>query len=145
MAEPADRRVEGRRGPVFWSSLVAGWGIIMYGVIGLLDNAGDTRPSDWARWFVGGAIVHDGLVAPLACGAGLLLARLVPARVRGPIQGGLLVSAVAVLFAWPFLRGYGLRPDNPSALPNNYGAGLAAVIAAIWLVCAALVLWRHRS
>jgi hypothetical protein len=124
---------------------VAGWGIIMYGVIGLLDNAGDTRPSDLVRWFVGGAIVHDGFAAPLVCGAGLLLARLVPARARGPVQGGLLVSTVVVLFAWPFLRGYGLRPDNPSALPNNYGAGLLVVLAAIWLVCGALVLWRRRS
>lgn len=64
-----------------------------------------------------------------------------PARVRAPVEVGLIVSGVVVLFAWPFLRGYGLRPDNPSALPNDYAAGLAGVLGGVWLVCSALTLW----
>jgi hypothetical protein len=45
----------------------------------------------------------------------------------------------ARVVAWPFVRGYGRQPGNPSLLPRNYAAGLAAYLAAIWTVALAIV------
>jgi hypothetical protein len=44
------------------------------------------------------------------------------------------------------VRGSGLRPDNPSALPNDYLAGLAIVLSAVWAIVAVVVIrsWRRR-
>jgi hypothetical protein len=130
-----------RRGVGFWLGLVVGWATMGFGLAGLLSEADDTRPGDLARWFLGGAVAHDALAAPVVCGAGWLLARAVPRSVRAPVAGGLVVTAAVVLYGWPFLRGYGLSPDNPSALPLDYAAGLATVLAAVWLVSGGLA-WR---
>jgi hypothetical protein len=135
------------RGGWFWAGQLIGLGLIAYGLIGLFDNHADTHPDRWVRWFVGSALVHDGLVAPLVCLAGWGLSRAVPGRIRAPVQAGLVVSAAVVVFSWPCLRDYGNRPDNPSALPNDYAAGLLTVLGLIWLVCAALavVAWRRPT
>ena len=137
---PPERRRFG-----FWAGMAVGWPVMGFGLAGLLAEAADTRPGDLARWFISGAVVHDGLVAPVVCGAGWLLARAVPRALRGPVASGLVVSAVVVLYSWPFLRGYGRRPSNPSALPLDYAAGVAAVLAAVWVVCAVMMLrcWRR--
>ena len=134
-----------RRGLGFWLGLAVGWPVMGFGLAGLLGEAADTHPGDLARWFLSGAVVHDGLAAPVVCGIGWLLARGVPRAVRAPVAAGLVVSGVVVLYSWPFLRGYGLRPDNPSALPLDYGAGLAVVLASVWVVCGALAVrgWRR--
>ncbi|HEY3240152.1 MAG TPA: hypothetical protein VGL92_11345 [Acidimicrobiia bacterium] len=130
-----------RRGFWFWTGLVVGWATMGFGLAGLLGDSADTHPGDLARWFLGGAVAHDALAAPVVCGAGWLLARAVPRAVRAPVAGGMVVTGAVVLYAWPFLRGYGLRPDNPSALPLDYAAGLTTVLAAVWVVCGALA-WR---
>jgi hypothetical protein len=136
-----------RRGFWFWAGLVVGWTTMGFGLAGLLGDAADTHPEDLARWFLGGAVAHDALAAPVVCGAGWLLARAVPRTVRGPVAAGLVVTGAVTLYAWPFLRGYGLRPDNPSALPLDYAAGLATVLVAVWLVCGGLALrsWRRAQ
>ncbi|MGH9041547.1 MAG: hypothetical protein ACRDZ3_15105, partial [Acidimicrobiia bacterium] len=134
-----------RRGIWFWAGLVLGWAVMAFGLAGLMGDAADTHPGDLARWFVSGVLTHDALVAPAVCGAGWLLARVVPRAVRGPVTSGLVLSGVVALYAWPFLRGYGLRPDNPSALPLDYAAGLTTVLALVWVACGALALrcWRR--
>ncbi len=134
-----------RRSVAFWGGMVLGWAIMGFGLAGLLGDAEDTHPGDLVRWFVGGALAHDALLAPLVCAGGWLLARSVPRAVRAPVAGGLVVSAAVVLYAWPFVRGYGLRPDNPSALPLDYATGVAVVLAAVWLACGALAVrcWRR--
>jgi hypothetical protein len=45
------------------------------------------------------------------------------------------------------VRGYGVRADNPSALPKNYLAGLALVLAVVWSAVALIALrsWRRRT
>lgn len=147
MNQPAPPHEAGSDAPGgwgFWVGLVVGWATIAYGVGGLLDNATDTRPGDLVRWYVGGALAHDLVAAPLVCGAGWLLGRAVPRVVRAPVAAGLVVTASVVLYTWPLLRGYGLRADNPSALPQNYAAGLAWVLGAVWVVCGVAALWCWR-
>jgi len=136
---------QGRR--TFWICAALGWLVIGYGVWGLFDNASRTNPDQWVRWFVGSLVVHDFVVAPVTFAVGALVIRRIPRRVRAPFQAGLVVSAIVGLTVWPLVRGYGLRADNASALPNNYLAGLALVLVVVWSAVALFVLrsWRRRT
>ena len=78
-----------------------------------------------------GVVVHDGVLAPLAIGAGLLVSRVVPSVARGPVAVGAVVLATSTLLAVPVLGRFGARADNPTLLDRNYVVG--------WLVLAALV------
>jgi hypothetical protein len=147
MGEQADRAL-GRvpRGRVFWICLGIGWLVILYGILGLFDAAARTNPEQWIRWFIGSLLVHDFVLAPLTITAGALLVRRVRGPLRAPLQAGLIVTAIVVLTVWPLLRGYGLRDDNPSALPNNYLAGLVPVLMVVWsVVVLVAALSRKRS
>lgn len=137
-------RKPGAKQFVFSPWTIAGIGIMAFGVFGLFLDSADTRPDRWVRWFVGGALVHDLIVAPIVIGVGLLVA-LVPRRFQGPVQGALISSAIVGITAFPFVGGFGRRSDNPSALPNDYAAGLLWVLAVIWAVAGAWILWRLRK
>ncbi len=128
----------------FWISAAIGWAVIGWGVIGILSNSLDTRPSNLAKFVVGGALLHDLLVAPVAVLVGVLIARAVPAPARGPVQAALAVSAIVALFAYPLVRGYGLAANNPTSLPYNYGRNLVVVLGAVWAVTAAAVVMRLK-
>ena len=132
---------QGRR---FWISAVVGWAVIGWGVIGIFSNSIDTRPANLARFVVGGALLHDLLVAPLAIGAGVLLTRAVPGRARAPVQAALAISAVVALFAYPLVRGYGLAANNPTSLPHNYGLNLVVVLGLVWAAAGTAVLVRLK-
>jgi len=131
----------------FWVCVALGWVVIGYGVWGLLGNATRTNPDQWIRWFAGSLIVHDLVIAPVTFAVGALVVGRIPLRYRAPLQGGLIASAIIVLTTWPLVEGYGLRADNPSALPNNYLAGLALVLAVVWLAVAIIATrsWRRRT
>jgi hypothetical protein len=125
--------------------LIAGALITGYGIVGLIVDGARTHPIEWIKWFVGGLIVHDLLLAPVVFAAGTLVARWVPDHLRGPIQAGLISSGIVTLTVWPFLRAYGRSPDNPSILPNDYLGGLAVVLALVWIGVLAASLLRRRS
>lgn len=116
--------------------------VIGYGIRGALVDAADTHPPELARWVVGAALVHDLVVVPLAVAVALLVRRLTPPRAWPPVRAGLAATGVLALVGWPFVRGYGRDPTNPSLLPRNYGAGLAVAIGVVWLTVAAWVAWR---
>ena len=128
----------------FWISAAIGWAVIAWGVIGILSNSLDTRPANLAKFVVGGALLHDLLVAPVAVLVGVLIARTVPAPARGPVQAALAVSAIIALFAYPLVRGYGLAANNPTSLPHNYGLNLVVVLGVVWAVTAAAVVMRLK-
>ena len=131
----------------FWVCVALGWVVIGYGVWGLLDNASRTNPDQWIRWFTGSLIVHDLVVAPVTFAVGALVIGCIPLRFRAPFQSGLIASAIIVLTTWPLVRGYGLRSDNASALPNKYLAGLAMVLVVVWSAVAFFAVrgWRRRT
>ena len=131
----------GRR---FWISAAVGWAIIAWGVIGIFANSLDTRPANLARFVVGGALIHDLLVAPVAILAGVLLTRAVPGRARAPVQAALAISAVVALFAYPLVRGYGLAANNPTSLPHNYGLNLLIILGVVWAAAGAAAVLRLK-
>ena len=134
-----------RAGPLFWISAAAGWAVIGFGVRGIFQHSLDTRPANLARFVVGGALVHDLIVAPLVIVAGVLLARAVPGRARAVVQAALVVSAVVALFSYPLVRAYGLAANNPTSLPHNYAANVLVVLGVVWAAAAAAVVVRLRS
>jgi len=121
-----------RLGRMFWVSAVLGWIVIAYGVRGLLHHHVDTRPANLAKFFVGGALVHDLLFAPVVLVVGVLLARSAPRPARAWLQAGLLVSGSLALFSFPLVRDYAKVIHNPSSLPHNYAANLAVTIGVVW-------------
>lgn len=131
-------------GRLFWPALALGWVVMTIGAWGLVSDADKTQPAESVRFVVGAAVVHDLLLAPVVVLAGWGLARIVPARARGPVQAALVVSAVVALFSVPFVRGYGRVATNPSILPRNYGAGLALILGAIWATTAVVVAIRWK-
>ncbi|MDP8937579.1 MAG: hypothetical protein M3O23_07620 [Actinomycetota bacterium] len=133
-----------KAGNGFWLSAAIGWVVIGVGLRGIFEKHVDTRPGQLARFVVGGALVHDLVVAPLVILAAVLVARAVPGRARPFVQAALVVSTVVALFAYPLVRAFGLATDNPTSLPHDYGANLLLVLGVVWGVAAALMSRRLR-
>jgi hypothetical protein len=119
-------------GRIFWLGLAAGWAVMLFGLAGLFDDAARTHPVNFGLWFIGSALVHDALIAPVVFALAFTIVRLVPARVRPFLRTGLILSAAVLVVAFPVIAGPG-KPGNPSALPRNYPAGLAVILGLIWL------------
>jgi len=132
---------------LFWVGLFVGWVVIAVGVRGLLVNEDSPMPTDppgWALLLLKSNLVHDFVLVPAVLLVGAAVARVVPTEVRAPIQAGLIATGVIVLFAFPFVRGYGVKRDNPTVLPQNYGRGLLIVLGVVWAVTAALAVWQWQ-
>ena len=140
-----ERDDDRRSGPRFWISAAAGWAIIGFGLRGIFEKSLDTRPGNLARFVVGGALLHDLLVAPLVILLGVLLARAVPGRARAIVQAALAVSGIVALFSYPLVRASGLATNNPTSLPHNYTANLLVVLGVVWAVAAGMVIVRLRT
>lgn len=114
--------------------------VMAYGVRGVFVDAASTKPGELGRWLVGGALVHDLVLVPMVLVVGWALHRLVPAGpTRRVLTWCLATSGVLALVAWPFVRGYGRQASNPSLLARDYGRGLAAYVAVVWLIGATVL------
>lgn len=136
MTSPAAPETTSRRGLLV--GLALGLPVLAYGVRGVAVDAARTHPAELVRWMVGANLVNDLVVVPVALVVGRVGARLTPDRLWPAVRAGLLVSGMLVLVAWPFVRGYGRDPTNPSLLPRDYGAGLLAALGVVWLAAAAM-------
>lgn len=87
---------------------------------------------DTGVWLAGGVVLHDFVLVPLTLLLGLVLIRLLPAYLRAPVVGGLVVLGTVTLMAVPVLGGWGANADNPTILDRNYTAG--------WLVVAGVTI-----
>ena len=138
--------LHGRRaGARFWLSAAAGWLIIGVGVRGIFQHTIDTRPASLARFVVGGALIHDLVVAPLVLLVALGITRAVPRWARSIVQAAVGVTAVLALFSYPLVGAYGRATRNPTSLPHNYTRNLTVVLGIVWAVAAVAVLVRLRN
>ena len=122
------------------------WPLVVGIVVGAVCTAvgvgaavDSSKPVVLAQWMVGLTLAHDLVLAPLVLFAGL------GTRRRPWLAGGLLVSGVVVLVAFPFVQGYGRLPGNPSFLPRDYTRGLVLTLVAVWLATAAVAWWSGRG
>ena len=135
----------GHRGPAFWVTAAAGWGLIAWGLRGITVHRIDTRPGQLLRFFATGLAAHDLVLAPVVLAAGVIVARTVPGRWRAPVQAVLLSVGAVSLYAYPFVRGYGHRLGNPTSLPRDYAAGLVLVVVAVCIAVLAGHLAFHPA
>jgi hypothetical protein len=124
--------------------LALGLPIVAFGVRGVLVDADRTHPAELARWIVGSAVATDLLLVPGAVAVGAVARRFAPRSWWPTLRAALMVTGSLVLVAWPFVRGYGRDPANPSLLPRDYVGGLALAVAAGWVIAAA-VRSAHRA
>lgn len=127
-----------RYGIAFALSLAVGGLILLYGLYGIYDHRGETKPLEWVIWFVGAAILHDALLAPFVYGIGRLAAPRLPAAIKAPVVGGLVASGLVAGFAIPFAFKFGRREIDPTNLPLDYWHSLWIVLGVIWAVVIAL-------
>jgi hypothetical protein len=130
------------RGRPFWIALSLGAAITAFAVAGVARSLQGAELSSYLTWWTAGLLIHDAVIAPGAAVAGLVLARLLPAHIRPPLQAAGYISVAVVLTTLPLLLGHGRRPDNPSLQPNDYSRNVLLVVAIIWTVGAALALRR---
>ncbi|WP_330333672.1 hypothetical protein OHS33_30760 [Streptomyces sp. NBC_00536] len=114
--------------------LLGGLGLLLIAV-GIRQVIALPDPLDVAIWLGGGLVLHDGIIAPLVLGVGLLLAAGAraagwSAAARGLVRGALLTGGVLVMVTLPLLLRPG-APPNPSALPLPYGRNLLLVLGAV--------------
>lgn len=123
------------RGPWWrWLFLVPGLAAVGYGAVGLL--AADVPLGAWTTWFVGSALLHDLVIAPVWIGLGWLAARVLPRPARPAAVVGAAVAGVLTLVSLPFVLGFGADPDNPSFLPHDVGRNLLLIVVAVLLAAA---------
>jgi hypothetical protein len=128
-----------------WLFLPPGVAAVLYGVYGLLTAGSRVPLGSWLTWFVGSALLHDLVIAPIWIGLGWLAVRVLPAAARPAAVVGAAVAGLLAVMALPFVLGVGEDPANPSFLPRDYGRNLllvdvgVLVAAAVW----ATVATRH--
>lgn len=135
---------ERRHGARFWLSAATGWLVIGIGLRGVFQHTIDTRPASLARFVVGGALLHDLVVAPLVLLVAFGVTRTVPRRARPVIQAAIVITAVVALFSYPLVRAYGRATHNPTSLPHNYALNLTIVLSAVWAIAGIFILLRTR-
>ena len=112
--------------------------MMAFGVLALVEHSAASPPSSFLRFFIGGDVIHDALVAPVAALLGVTALRRVPQVARAQLRAALFTTAVVIALAWPGIRAYGRTraPDNASVQPLNYATAVLTVLAVVWLLCA---------
>jgi hypothetical protein len=127
--------------------LVLGVPVMLVGIRSAVVDAHDTHPAELSRWLIGAAAGHDLVLLPVIGTLAWTLRRVVPAAVWPAVRAGAIVIGTLALVSWPYARGYGASPGNPSLLPRDYVLGpvvASAAIAAVTAVVALVALVRHR-
>jgi hypothetical protein len=128
-----------------WVFAIAGLGALAWGAWLALDFAGRHDASQAAAWFIGGPIVHDGVVAPAVGIGGLVLTRVVPRAWRVPVAVGAVLSGVLGLLAMPLLwRPFGVAA-NPGLHDADYVLRLSITLGLVWLGVAIAGVIRARN
>jgi hypothetical protein len=130
------------RSRLFIPAFFIGWTIIVAGAMTALHDARDAHPFALAVHVVAFDLGHDVVLVPTALFVGWLVGRLVPSFARGPVRAGLAVSTMFVLFAYPLIKRWGIRPTNSSTLPLDYARNLTVVLVLVWLVVLATIVRR---
>jgi hypothetical protein len=128
----------------FWIALPVGIAVMVFGVVGLVGDAGLSGGGDVARWLLGADLAHDFVLAPLACLIGAAFARVLPRRARAPVNAALITSGVLLIVVSPALRGFGRDqvPDNETVQPLDYTTATLTALAVVWALAAVWLVVR---
>jgi hypothetical protein len=127
--------------------LAGGLALIGFGVSGLLREpylAG--HQVQVLLWGAGGIVLHDGVWVPFLLLVGAVLARVVPARVRGPVVVGLITAAGITAVGLPAAIRENQHNGNTTLLPLPYLRNWLLLLAAVAvLTAAATAVTHHRT
>jgi hypothetical protein len=131
-----------------WLLALAGTALLAYGLV-LSWEFGGSRTVNAVQglaWFVGGPLVHDGIVAPVVGLTGVLLGRVLPRPWRAPVAAGVVLTGILTVLAIPLLwRPFGVV-TNPGLHDRDYGTGLAVALGIVWaLVAVTGLVQSHRA
>jgi hypothetical protein len=104
---------------------------IGYGVSLLFQQPKVNRPFQVIKWAIGSDIVVDGVLIPATIAVSYVLAKVVPARARRYIQGGLIAAIGVVLVALPLIHRRGQAQPGQALLLQNYELNLAILLGVI--------------
>jgi hypothetical protein len=116
---------------------VAGGLLLAFGVFRL---ATELVPGDLlvlVLWLVLAVAIHDGVVAPLTVGVGVILTG-VPGRARRYVQGALVVGALITVIAIPLIHRRDTQPAAKAILLRDYAGNLALLLGLVAAVALAL-------
>jgi hypothetical protein len=126
---------------------VTGGLLLTFGVYRLVTKLDPSDLVALGLWLVAAVALHDGLIAPLTAGTGVVLTR-VPSRARRYVQGALLVGALITVVAIPLIGRRGTQPASKAILLRDYGVNLSLLLgltAAVALVLYALRVFRDQE
>ena len=126
---------------------VAGGLLLAFGVFRLVTYLDNADLISLALWLAVAIALHDGVIAPLTVGTGVLLTR-VPPRARRYLQGALIVGALITVIAIPLIDRRGTQPAIKAILLRDYAGNLALLLgltAAVALAAYAARVLRERG
>jgi len=126
-----------------WTLVALGGSVMVYGVVGAISDP-DVRPLGHLLFLAGVLLAHDVVLLPAAIGVGVLIGRCLPTGARVPARAAAFITATLLVVAVPLALGLGRRPDTPSALPLDYGRGLAITALVVWATALAATLAATR-
>ncbi len=121
---------------------VAGGLLLGFGAFRLVTTLDPADLLVLALWLIVAIAVHDGVIAPLTAGTGVLLTR-VPPRARRYLQGALVVGALVTFIATPLIYRRGTQPEVKAILLRNYAGNLTLLLGLTAAV--ALALYTARA
>lgn len=126
--------------------LLGGLGLLLlaYGCWRIFQFSAATQPEQLGIWLVAALVLHDGILSWFVVGIGWLLARFVPGRARGYLQGGLITTGLVGLVAAPLIYRRGKSQPGQALLERDYLANLLIIAACIAAVTATPYLVRVR-
>lgn len=125
-------------------ALIAG-GVALLGVGGLTLLM-DVEPKAYigiVLWFAGAIIIHDGIIAPVVFGVGVLMRRAgrrLPGAVLAILQAGVVVLSIVTALIVPAILKKDIGSANPTILPLDYVANLGVVYAVVAVLTVAAVI-----
>ena len=133
-----------RHGLTFWAAFATGAAITVYFGIGgaLHDLPATAARLSLVKWIVATDVVHDLVVAPIACAVAWSTARWLPRTLRVPLQWACFASAVVIFVVQNALRGTGGFRHNPTIQPLDYATSTATVLGVVWLAAAVWAIVR---
>lgn len=116
--------------------LIAVPGVLLglYGVFRLLTEIDTDDLLLLAVWLVAAVVLHDAVLSPVLVGLGWLVGRVVPARARRFVQGGLIAASLVTVIALPLIHRQGSQPASKGILRQDYTRNLALALAIVLAV-----------
>lgn len=122
--------------------LAFGLAFLALGAVVLLRDVEPTKYVGIAVWFLGALIIHDGIIAPIVFGIGLIMRRAnrrIPFGVLIIVQAALVLGAIVTGIVVPEILKKGIGTANSTLLPLDYSANLVGFYAVLLVLTAAAI------